>query len=54
MSDQIAINEVRRCACATIRRTDRVLTQFYVEILATTRAYPLMSLSFDLTCSRLT
>ncbi len=39
MSDQIAINEVRRCACATIRRTDRVLTQFYDEILAPSGLY---------------
>ena len=39
MSDQITINEVRRCACATIRRTDRVLTQFYDEILAPSGLY---------------
>ncbi len=39
MSDQIAINEVQRCACATIRRTDRVLTQFYDEILAPSGLY---------------
>ena len=34
MSDQFITSEARRCACATIRRTDRVLTQFYDEILA--------------------
>ena len=34
MSKQIVTSEVRRCACATLRRTDRVLTQFYDEILA--------------------
>jgi DNA-binding MarR family transcriptional regulator len=34
MSDQFTTREARRCACATIRRTDRVLTQFYDEILA--------------------
>ena len=39
MSDQITISEVRRCACATIRRTDRVLTQFYDEILAPSGLY---------------
>ncbi|SRR5258708_650739 len=39
MSDQIDINEVRRCACATIRGTDRVLTQFYDEILAPSGLY---------------
>ncbi len=39
MSDQIAISEVRRCASATIRRTDRILTQFYDEILAPSGLY---------------
>lgn len=39
MSDQIDLSEVRRCACATIRRTDRVLTQFYDEILAPSGLY---------------
>src|SRR5260370_7982825 len=34
MSDQIETSEVRRCACAAIRRTDRALTQFYNEVLA--------------------
>jgi hypothetical protein len=34
MSDQFTTREVRHCACAAIRRTDRVLTQFYDEILA--------------------
>src|SRR6266581_6598410 len=39
MSDQLITSEVRRCACATIRRTDRVLTQFYDEILAPSGLY---------------
>ena len=39
MSDQINISEVQRCACATVRRTDRVLTQFYDEILAPSGLY---------------
>jgi DNA-binding MarR family transcriptional regulator len=39
MSDQFTTNEARRCACATIRRTDRVLTQFYDEILAPSGLY---------------
>ena len=39
MSDQLTTSEVRRCACATIRRTDRVLTQFYDEILAPSGLY---------------
>lgn len=39
MSDQIDLSEVRRCACATIRRTDRVLTQFYDEVLAPSGLY---------------
>src|SRR5438046_3530531 len=39
MSDQINISEVRRCACATVRRSDRVLTQFYDEILAPSGLY---------------
>ena len=39
MSDQINISEVLRCACATVRRTDRVLTQFYDEILAPSGLY---------------
>lgn len=39
MSDQINISEVRRCACATVRRTDRVLNQFYDEILAPSGLY---------------
>ncbi len=33
MSDQIDTSAARRCACANIRRTDRVITQFYDEIL---------------------
>jgi DNA-binding MarR family transcriptional regulator len=39
MSDQFTTREARRCACATIRRTDRVLTQFYDEILAPSGLY---------------
>jgi len=39
MSDQINISEVLRCACATVRRTDRILTQFYDEILAPSGLY---------------
>ena len=39
MSDQINISEVQRCACATVRRTDRVLNQFYDEILAPSGLY---------------
>lgn len=39
MSDQITISEVQRCACATIRRTDRVITQFYDEIMAPSGLY---------------
>ncbi len=39
MSDQLTTSEVRRCACATIRRTDRVLTRFYDEILAPSGLY---------------
>jgi len=39
MSDQLTTSEARRCACATIRRTDRVLTQFYDEILAPSGLY---------------
>ena len=39
MSDQIDISEVRRCACAAIRRTDRALTQFYDEVLAPSGLY---------------
>ena len=39
MSDQINISEVQRCACATVRRTDRILTQFYDEILAPSGLY---------------
>ncbi len=42
MSDQIAIVEAQRCACATIWRTNRVLTQFYDESLY---GYPCCSLS---------
>ncbi len=34
MSDQIDTSAARRCACANIRRTDRVITQFYDEMLA--------------------
>jgi DNA-binding MarR family transcriptional regulator len=35
MSDQLDTSAARRrCACANIRRTDRVVTQFYDEILA--------------------
>jgi DNA-binding MarR family transcriptional regulator len=39
MSDQFTTSEARRCACATIRRTDRVITQFYDEILAPSGLY---------------
>lgn len=39
MSDQLTTGEARRCACATIRRTDRILTQFYDEILAPSGLY---------------
>ena len=39
MSNQLPTSEARRCACATIRRTDRVLTQFYDEILAPSGLY---------------
>ena|SRR2546425_11731021 len=39
MSDPLITSEARRCACATIRRTDRVLTQFYDEILAPSGLY---------------
>ena len=39
MSDQIETSKVRRCACATIRRTDRALTQFYNEVLAPSGLY---------------
>jgi len=39
MSDQIETSEVRRCACAAIRRTDRALTQFYNEVLAPSGLY---------------
>jgi DNA-binding MarR family transcriptional regulator len=39
MNDQFTTSEARRCACATIRRTDRVLTQFYDEILAPSGLY---------------
>ncbi len=34
MSDQIDTSAARRCACGNIRRSDRVITQFYDEILA--------------------
>jgi DNA-binding MarR family transcriptional regulator len=34
MSDQLDTSAARRCAVTNIRRTDRVLTQFYDEILA--------------------
>ena len=34
MSDLLLTNEARRCACANIRRTDRVVTGFYDERLA--------------------
>jgi DNA-binding MarR family transcriptional regulator len=34
MSDQIDTSAARRCACTNIRRTDRVITQFYDEMLA--------------------
>jgi len=34
MSDKIHTSAARRCACANIRRTDRVITQFYDEMLA--------------------
>ncbi len=34
MSDQIDSSAVRRCVGGNIRRTDRVVTQFYEEILA--------------------
>ncbi len=39
MSDQFTTSEARRCACGNIRRTDRVLTQFYDEILAPSGLY---------------
>ena len=39
MSDKIDGSAVRRCACANIRRTDRVITQFYDEILAPSGLY---------------
>lgn len=39
MSDQFTTSEARRCACATIRRTDRVITQFYDEMLAPSGLY---------------
>jgi DNA-binding MarR family transcriptional regulator len=39
MNDQIDTSAVRRCACANIRRTDRVVTQFYDEILAPSGLY---------------
>jgi DNA-binding MarR family transcriptional regulator len=39
MSDQFTTSEARRCACGAIRRTDRVLTQFYEEILAPSGLY---------------
>ncbi|MFL5664336.1 MAG: MarR family winged helix-turn-helix transcriptional regulator [Ktedonobacteraceae bacterium] len=39
MSDQFTTSEARRCACATIRRTDRVITQFYDEILVPSGLY---------------
>ena len=39
MRDQFTSREARRWACATIRRTDRVLTQFYDEILAPSGLY---------------
>ena len=34
MSDKMDSSAVLRCACANIRRTDRVVTGFYDEILA--------------------
>ena len=39
MSDQFTTSEARRCACGNIRRTDRVLSQFYDEILAPSGLY---------------
>jgi DNA-binding MarR family transcriptional regulator len=39
MSDQINSSAVWRCACGNIRRTDRVVTQFYDEILAPSGLY---------------
>lgn len=39
MSDQFISKEARRCACATIRRTGRVITQFYDEMLAPSGLY---------------
>jgi len=39
MSDKIDGSAVRRCACANIRRNDRVITQFYDEILAPSGLY---------------
>jgi DNA-binding MarR family transcriptional regulator len=39
MSDQFTTSEARRCACRTIRQTDRALTQFYDEILAPSGLY---------------
>ena len=34
MNEQMDTNAVRRCTCLNIRRTDRVMTQFYDEMLA--------------------
>ena len=39
MNDQIDTSAVRRCVGGNIRRTDRVLTQFYDEILAPSGLY---------------
>ena len=39
MSDKIESSAVRCCACANIRRTDRVVTGFYDEILAPSGLY---------------
>lgn len=39
MSNEIVSHAVRRCACANIRRADRVITQFYDEVLAPSGLY---------------
>jgi DNA-binding MarR family transcriptional regulator len=39
MNDQIDTTAVLRCACANIRQTNRVITQFYDEILAPSGIY---------------
>jgi DNA-binding MarR family transcriptional regulator len=39
MNDKVNISAVRRCACANIRRADRVMTQFYDEALSSSGLY---------------